>query len=1071
MSPRHLAAGCALASLALPLHAQDIHWTSSADGLWSNPANWNPASVPDAPGENAWLDAMGSYKVTLDAGVTIGGLFIPVPGVSLDIGAGRGLYLAGATLTSDGIITINPTASSAITLLQFNASGTLGGSGSLALSAGANLDTAYLSTFGSAVITHAAGHTIRGRGRVYATLANEGTVDADRPGDSLELLGGPKTNAGLITATSGGLLDVRDIALTQTGSGRIVADGGIVRLFNGAVLGGEIAAADGGLVQVSTGNATFQSVTISGPVHVLTGRVLAITGTGLSNAGSMTVNPTAGSADTFVQFSESGTLDGSGALVLNAGPNLISAYLSTYGAAVITHAAEHTIRGRGRIYANLSNEGTIHADRPGDPLELLGGPKSNTGLVTATGGGILDITGVALAQSPPGRIVADGGTVRFFGGAVLGGELQALGTGLVQVSTNNATFRSLTASGAIHVLAGNALAIDGAGLTNDGTITVNPTAGSSSTYLQFIESGLLAGAGELVLNAGPNLDTAHLNTFGAAVVTHAASHTIRGRGRIHATLANEGTINADRPDGPLELVTGSKTNSSLITATGGGTLDITGITVAQSGDGRIIADAGTVRLFAGTLIGGQLQARAGGVAQVSTGNGLLRSVTAAGAIHVLAGNALAIDGAGLTNNGTLTVNPTAGSSNTYLQFNESGVLGGTGELVLNSGPNLDTAYLNTFGGAVLTHAAGHTIRGTGRVHATLANEGTIVADRPDRPLELRTGAKSNAGVMTATGGGTLDITAITVTQTGDGRIVADAGTVRFFGATLIGGQLQTLAGGVAQVSTDNALFRSVAASGLVHVLAGRSLFIADAGLTNDGILTINPSAGSAPTSVQFNESGTLAGTGELVLNAGANLDTAFLNTYGSAVLTHAAGHTIRGRGRIYASLINHGRVAPGSPTGVINVANQFPQSATGELEIELGGTAQGSTYDWLAVNGTATLDGTLTVSLLNGYNPPPGSACTILTAAAVTGTFRTENLPTLPVTVGFARVRYTPNSVLVLIPICPADWNADALLNSQDFFDFLDDFFGPGADFNRSGQTNSQDFFDYLVAFFTGCAP
>ena len=54
---------------------------------------------------------------------------------------------------------------------------------------------------------------------------------------------------------------------------------------------------------------------------------------------------------------------------------------------------------------------------------------------------------------------------------------------------------------------------------------------------------------------------------------------------------------------------------------------------------------------------------------------------------------------------------------------------------------------------------------------------------------------------------------------------------------------------------------------------------------------------------------------------------------------------------------------------------------------------------------------------------------------------------------------------------CPADFNDDAFINSQDFFDFLGAFFGnvPAADFNHDTLINSQDFFDFLAAFFAGC--
>jgi hypothetical protein len=54
---------------------------------------------------------------------------------------------------------------------------------------------------------------------------------------------------------------------------------------------------------------------------------------------------------------------------------------------------------------------------------------------------------------------------------------------------------------------------------------------------------------------------------------------------------------------------------------------------------------------------------------------------------------------------------------------------------------------------------------------------------------------------------------------------------------------------------------------------------------------------------------------------------------------------------------------------------------------------------------------------------------------------------------------------------CPADFNDDGFVNSQDFFDYLNAFFSglPSADFNNNGVVNSQDFFDFLAAFFNGC--
>lgn len=53
--------------------------------------------------------------------------------------------------------------------------------------------------------------------------------------------------------------------------------------------------------------------------------------------------------------------------------------------------------------------------------------------------------------------------------------------------------------------------------------------------------------------------------------------------------------------------------------------------------------------------------------------------------------------------------------------------------------------------------------------------------------------------------------------------------------------------------------------------------------------------------------------------------------------------------------------------------------------------------------------------------------------------------------------------------LCACDWNAADGLNSQDYYDFLHDFFAGSADFNGSGETNADDFFTFLQCYVAAC--
>jgi hypothetical protein len=120
----------------------------------------------------------------------------------------------------------------------------------------------------------------------------------------------------------------------------------------------------------------------------------------------------------------------------------------------------------------------------------------------------------------------------------------------------------------------------------------------------------------------------------------------------------------------------------------------------------------------------------------------------------------------------------------------------------------------------------------------------------------------------------------------------------------------------------------------------------------------------------------------------------------------------------------------------------------------------GDTVTW-TVDGTliATID--LTTVVLGGSNIFFGHSDTNTSSSS------DPNAPALLFTL--------IDNIRVTAAGCPCDFNNDAALNSQDYFDFLTCFFGGAcpagqdADYNNDGNVNSQDYFDFLVCFFSGC--
>jgi hypothetical protein len=177
----------------------------------------------------------------------------------------------------------------------------------------------------------------------------------------------------------------------------------------------------------------------------------------------------------------------------------------------------------------------------------------------------------------------------------------------------------------------------------------------------------------------------------------------------------------------------------------------------------------------------------------------------------------------------------------------------------------------------------------------------------------------------------------------------------------------------------------------------------EAGTTFANAGTFNKNTGSAATQTigaPMTNTGTVnvrtgtlvatafpANDGTLDVSAGATLST------GGATLTNTATGVIRGDGTIAGPLVNNGTLAPASSPGTLTIDGDYTQGPGGRLAIELGGTEQGVTYDLLKVGGSAALDGTLAVTLLDGFTPADGAAFEVITYASVSGDFAANSSP------------------------------------------------------------------------------
>ncbi len=149
--------------------------------------------------------------------------------------------------------------------------------------------------------------------------------------------------------------------------------------------------------------------------------------------------------------------------------------------------------------------------------------------------------------------------------------------------------------------------------------------------------------------------------------------------------------------------------------------------------------------------------------------------------------------------------------------------------------------------------------------------------------------------------------------------------------------------------------------------------------------------------------------------------------------------TLEGDGTVQSDVTNEGSVAPGAPTGVLDIEGNYTAEAGATLEIQIGGGIPGQDYDQLLITGAATLAGTLRVLLLGDFTPAAGDKLTIIEAAALSGAFDDIQFPGLSPDL-FWHMVTDSDAAAVTLYVCEraSDIDMDCAVTPADFAGFVE---------------------------------
>ncbi|MEX2172637.1 MAG: PEP-CTERM sorting domain-containing protein [Pirellulales bacterium] len=719
------------------------------------------------------------------------------------------------------------------------------------------------------------------------------------------------------------------------------------------------------------------------------------------------------------------------------------------------------------------------------------GDLGGTGTLTFRGSAYGDLgnslaVGVSSSATGIGQLDIESGADVFAGFLNVG--TGSAGGGAIDINGNNSSLTLYTnANLTVGSAAGGIGTINIGTTSTGGTLTTGsvfaitpPTVTINATGTINIGSG--ANIGQFVANSNVNINGGTL-TRGAGSTFSSRTLTISNGGRASftgdasafGTITGAGSTLETLAGGNLSIGSVSVLAGGTISSSGDSTLSI-GATASVAGAGSAITLApGRVLTIAGTSFspsvinlnddgaiivgsGGTTNLNAFGTLNIDGGSADLQTLNrSGGTINFVSGSLSYIGDLAVADDGLLGDNLTLASDRqlsvagtTTIDDGETLTLaGGTlnvGGLVIGNGTFnfiAGTLSLNAFGGSVsgaLISDANTTILvnaddvslGDVFSHTGFQHQGVLLMGNTD--LTLNSAAYARLGAGTAMFGGTIYATN-GVSLGGDStllgfgtinsRMVGELGSViEANGGAFTLGDAASPAGfnfaGELRVRQHTVTLRSSAQSAL-------------------GNLTTLGNGGTPGTLVATN--GAIVDFGDAITGFGTINST---NTLGKRTIINgvAQGNSmaqpltftgyVKGVGTFnYVTFT--GTFDPGLSATISTVGN-LAFSPTSTLIMELGGTTPGSGYDQIQASGTLGLEGTLAVTLINGFNPAAGNVFNLFDWTGVTGTFDAVNLPSLGGSLAWDTSQlYTSGLLSVVAAALPGDYNQNGVVDAADY--------------------------------------